>query len=159
VSIPTARPPLLLPIFGLATALTYAQAVLGGMVSTNQAGLACPDWPTCFGRWFPPLEGLAGLQMLHRYGAYLLAACMMTGAMVARSAPDAGVRAGAAMALGLTFGQVVLGVCNVLLGTPAWVSALHIATAAAMLALLITVTVRIAMLPARETRMVAVPLP
>ena len=153
------RSPLLLPTFALATALTYLQAVLGGVVSTNHAGLACPDWPTCFGRWFPPLEGLAGLQMLHRYGAYVLTACMVVGAFAARSAPDAGVRAGATMTLGLTFGQVVLGVCNVLLGTPAWISALHIATAAALLGLLIVVTYRVALLPVSEPRLVAVPAP
>ena len=73
--------------------------------------------------------------MLHRYGAYLLLA-VHDGRFghCARAAPDAGVRAGATMALGLTLAQVVLGVCNVLLGTPPWLSALHLATAAALLA-------------------------
>ena len=58
--------------FALATVAVWAQAVLGGMVSTNHASLACPDWPTCNGDWFPPLTGLVGLQMAHRYGAYTL---------------------------------------------------------------------------------------
>src|SRR5215831_2162909 len=43
------RPALLLPLFGAATAGVWLQAVLGGMVSTNHASLACPDWPTCNG--------------------------------------------------------------------------------------------------------------
>ena len=142
------RPAGLLPTFGVVTALAYGQSVLGGVVSTNHAGLACPDWPTCNGRWFPPLEGLEALHMLHRYGAYVLTLALLFAAARARRAPDAGVRAGSTMALGLTLAQVVLGVCNVFLGTPPWLSALHLANAAAILAMLVTVTWRIAALPA-----------
>lgn len=142
------RPPGLLPTFGVVTALAYGQSLLGGIVSTNHAGLACPDWPTCNGRWFPPLEGLVGLHMLHRYGAYVLTLVLLFAAARARSAPDAGVRAGSRMAVGLTLAQVVLGVCNIFLGTPPWLSALHLANAAAILAMLVTVTWRIAVLPA-----------
>lgn len=153
------RPAALLPVFGLVCGLTYAQAVLGGMVSSSHAGLACPDWPTCNGEWFPPLVGLAGLQMLHRYGAYAVTAAMVTAAVMARSAPDPGIRAGASTALALNVAQVVLGVSNVLLGTPPWLSAAHLATAAAMLALLVLTTYRVASLPAREARLVAAPAP
>ncbi len=144
-----ARPAGLLPVFSIATGLTYAQAVLGGMVSTHHAGLVCPDWPTCDGRWFPPLEGLVALQMLHRFGAYLLTAILLVGATLARLAPDAGVRAGASMALTLVVAQVVMGVCNVFLGTPVWLSAAHLATAVALLGLVTVTTFRSAALPAR----------
>src|SRR5438093_2624521 len=64
------RPPGLLATCAIATVLGYGQSLLGGLVSPQHAGLACPDWPTCNGRWFPPLAGLEGLQMLHRTGAY-----------------------------------------------------------------------------------------
>jgi cytochrome c oxidase assembly protein subunit 15 len=146
-----------MPTLGAVTALAYLQSVLGGMVSASHAGLACPDWPTCFGRWFPPLEGLAGLQMLHRFGGYVLTASMMATVVATRTNPDAAVRAGARVALGLTLGQVILGVCNVLLGTPPWISALHIATAAALLAMLVTVTYRVATAVAPAPRLVAAP--
>lgn len=142
-----ARPAGLLALFGAAGVLTWAQAVLGGMVSTNHAGLACPDWPTCQGQWFPPLEGLVGLQMMHRYGAYLLIGVLLVAALRARTAPDALVRAAGSRVLLLGVGQVVLGICNVLLGVPVWLSALHLANAAAMLALLVVATFRIAALP------------
>ena len=137
-----ARPAGLLPLLGGTTALVYVQAVLGGVVSTSHAGLACPDWPTCNGRWFPPLQGLEGLQMLHRYGAYLVTVLMITVALRTRTAADPGLRAGGAMALGLTLAQVVFGVCNVLLETPVWLTAMHIATAAALLALMVALTFR-----------------
>jgi cytochrome c oxidase assembly protein subunit 15 len=142
------RPPGLLPAFAFATGLTYLQALLGGLVSTHHAGLVCPDWPTCDGRWFPPLQGLVGLQMLHRWGAYLLTATLLVAATLARRAPDAGARAGARMALTLVVAQVIMGVCNVYLGAPVWLSAAHLATAMALLALLTVTTFRIAALPA-----------
>jgi heme a synthase len=144
---PAARPAGLMPAFAAATALTYVQSLLGGMVSTHHAGLACPDWPTCFGEWFPPLQGLVGLQMAHRYGAYLLTASVLVAAAIARSAPDPRVRAAGPLALGLVVGQVVLGVSNVHLGTPVWLSAAHLATATALLGVLLSATIRIATLP------------
>jgi heme A synthase len=151
---PVRRSPLLLPALGTATTLVFAQAVLGGVVSSQHAGLACPDWPTCNGEWFPPLQSLAGLQMFHRGVAYVLTAAMLAVAILTRSAPDPAVRAGGSMAFGLTLAQVVLGVCNVLLGIPPWVSALHIATATAILGMMVTVTFRAARIPAREGRLV-----
>jgi cytochrome c oxidase assembly protein subunit 15 len=148
------RPAWLLPVFVGVTTLTYAQAVLGGAVSSQHAGLACPEWPSCNGKWFPPLDTPAGLHMLHRYGAYLVTVAMMIAAALARTTGDSAVRAAAALALGLDIAQVVLGVCNVLLGTPAWLSALHLATAATMLGMLVIVTYRVASLPASEPRLV-----
>jgi cytochrome c oxidase assembly protein subunit 15 len=144
------RPAGVLPLFCGATAMVYAQAVLGGLVSTNGASLACPDWPTCNGQWFPPLDGLVGLQVTHRFGAYAVVAAMLVVAVRSRVAPDPGIRAGAPMALGLTLTQAVFGVCNVLLGVPVWLSALHLATAAAILGLMVTLTIRAAALPSRE---------
>lgn len=151
------RPAGVLPALGAITALCFAQAVLGWIVSTSHAGLACPDWPTCNGRWLPPLEGLVGLQMLHRGTAYLLALATIALAAVTRRAADPGLRAGGAAVLGLTLLQVVIGVANVLLGLPVWVSALHLANAAAILALLVTLTFRAALMPARAGALAAVP--
>jgi len=32
------------------------QIALGGWVSSNYAGIACPDFPTCQGQWWPPMD-------------------------------------------------------------------------------------------------------
>lgn len=136
--------------FGAVTVLTYLQAVLGGVVSSNHAGLVCPDWPTCDGMLFPPLRGLIGLQMAHRYGAYLLVIAVLVVALKARTAADPAARAGAGWAVALVGCQVALGVSNVLLQTPPWLTAMHLATAALLLAVLVITTFRLASAPAPE---------
>lgn len=142
---PSAPPPAgLLPMFAAVTIATYLQAVLGGIVSTHHASLACPDWPTCNGAWFPPLDGLVGLQMAHRYGAYLLVALMLVAATRARAAADPAIHHGGLAVLRLTLLQVVFGVANVFLSIPVWMSALHLATATAILAFSLTLTFRAA---------------
>jgi heme a synthase len=144
------RPAGLLPLFSLTAAVIYAQAVLGGMVSSHHASLACPDWPMCNGEWFPPLRGLVGLQMAHRYGAYLLTGLLAIVTFRARGASDPVVARAGSMLLALTIGQIALGVSNIALGIQVWLSAIHLANAAGMLALSIATTFRLASSPARR---------
>lgn len=54
-----------------AIVVLFLQIMLGGSVSANYAGLACPDFPTCNGLWFPGFSGRVGAQFLHRLGALL----------------------------------------------------------------------------------------
>lgn len=36
---------------------TYILMLLGGWVKAKGAGLSCPDWPLCYGSWFPFFDG------------------------------------------------------------------------------------------------------
>jgi heme A synthase len=132
------------PRIGLASATlaTLLQVLIGGLVSTQHAGLACPDFPGCHGVLAPPLEGLAGLQMIHRYGAWLLALLLVGVAFGAQRAQDPRVRAAAAILPALVLLQIVLGAFNVLLAVPVWITAAHLATGTLLYALLVTATLR-----------------
>jgi heme A synthase len=101
------------------------------------------------------MEGLIGLHMLHRLGAYTFAILVVVSAIRSRRAPDPGIRLGGALVLGLTLAQIVLGVANLYMATPPWLVASHLATAIAILASLVTMTFRVASLASTERRLVA----
>jgi cytochrome c oxidase assembly protein subunit 15 len=119
----------------------YGQALLGVAVSSNYAALACPDWPLCNGMLFPPLAGAVGLQVIHRLGAYTVAGIVLALMLLARKSADARIRNGTSLAFGLVLLQIILGVVNVWLRIPPYVSGLHLATAVALWTTLISVTV------------------
>src|SRR5260370_4369489 len=52
--------------FAVATALaTFCLLIAGGLVSTTESGLACPDWPLCEGQYFPKM--IDGKQFEHTH--------------------------------------------------------------------------------------------
>jgi len=130
---PRRRPlaPALRAAVGLAAALLLLQMVLGGLVASGYAGLACPEWPACNGgRFVPSLRGSVGLHLAHRWNAVLLLAALVAAAALARHAPRLLPWCAAALVLGLA--QMGVGVANVLLGLPVEVTGLHSALAAAL---------------------------
>ncbi len=50
-----------------AVTLTVLLITVGGLVTNTDSGLACPDWPTCFGTPFPKLVGGVLMEHGHRY--------------------------------------------------------------------------------------------
>ena len=114
-----------------AAALLLAQLVLGGLVSSRFAGLACPEWPACNGgHWFPTWRGSVGLHLLHRWNALALVLAVVVTAWITRSDPR--VRRRTALAALLAAVQLAVGVANVLLGIPVEITGLHSALAAAL---------------------------
>jgi heme A synthase len=69
-------------------ALTVLLIAVGGLVTNTDSGLACPDWPTCFGTPFPRLVGGVLMEHGHRYLATALGViCTLLVALLARGAP------------------------------------------------------------------------
>ncbi len=112
-------------------ALLAFQLVLGGLVSSRYAGLACPEWPTCNGGfWFPSWRGPVGLHLLHRTNGYLLIAALAALAWQCRLQLRLARWTQLAAALGAV--QAAVGIANVLTGIPVELTGLHSALAAAL---------------------------
>ncbi|HET6303344.1 MAG TPA: COX15/CtaA family protein [Myxococcota bacterium] len=123
------------PLVTLAAGALVAQVVLGGLVSSTYAGLACASFPTCDGAaWFPSLEGPVGVHLAHRTGAYLVLAILAVATLAVRR-PPALVRA-LGVAFGLACVQAGVGITGVLLRLPVELTGLHTALAAALVATL-----------------------
>jgi cytochrome c oxidase assembly protein subunit 15 len=109
----------------------FFQVALGGLVSSQYAGMACPEWPACNGGvFFPSWSGSVGLHLLHRMNGYALVLGLGIVAWLCRGEPA--LRRATALACLLGFGQAVVGIANVLTGIPAQVTGLHSALAAAL---------------------------
>ncbi len=132
--VPVARARLPASVAGLGcacAALLALQFALGGLVSSNSAGLACATFPLCNGDSLAPtLAGQVGLHVLHRLNGYAL--CLVFGVLAFRARGSARIARVAAASLGIVLLQVLVGVSNVLLRLPIEVTALHSALATAL---------------------------
>ena len=146
----------------LGGAMLYVQITLGGWTSANYAALACPDFPTCQGAWFPalslsealtPWHGLGQnyeggildnqarvtIHVLHRVGALLVTSFLVwLGYRLLRFGPRR-VRPAVITMLAVLGVQIGLGISNVVLHLPIEVAVAHNGVAA--LLLLATATV------------------
>jgi cytochrome c oxidase assembly protein subunit 15 len=146
--------------------LLVLQVATGAWVSSNYAVLACSGYPRCNGEWWPamdfvsgftpwrelgrgadgdflPFEALVAIHMVHRWlavGAALALLGVAAWLRAHRAAPRA-----AATVIVLVLLQVVTGLSNVVLGWPLAAALVHVAGAAALVAL-------VAMLVARAVR-------
>jgi cytochrome c oxidase assembly protein subunit 15 len=138
-------------------ALTVCQVALGGWVSTNYAVLACQDFPTCQGQWWPPMDAATGFQVLrdlgltrdgrylpfealtaihvtHRIGALVVFLALLALAWQFRRQGGPTWRQRAHVLLALAAWQLASGVSNVVLDWPLAAALAHTAGASVLVA-------------------------
>ena len=137
-----------------AALMTYLLIVVGGIVRVTGSGLGCPDWPTCFGSWVPPLRYDALIEYSHRLVAALTTPLILVAALLAwrRYRSLQLLSRPLFWALGILALQAGLGAVVVLLEIPANLVALHLGLALLLLALLIWAAVA-AFVQHRESRL------
>ncbi|TNF61815.1 MAG: heme A synthase [Burkholderiales bacterium] len=138
-------------------ALLWVQVALGGWVSTNYAVLACRDFPTCQGSWWPvmdfregftiwrelgegrsgasiPFAALTAIHYVHRLAAYLVLAALVW--LAWRLWSHDGLRAQARGLLFFAAWQLLTGLSNVVLEWPLLAAVAHTGGAAALVVLM-----------------------
>lgn len=156
--VPTALPGALRSLLILTSALLALQIALGGWVSTNYAVLACTQFPTCQGSWWPPMNfaqgfeiwralgvtssgnpvdfsALTAIHYVHRLMAYIVFVAI--GLLAWRLHRVAPLHAQARWLAGLALLQLATGLGNVLLGWPLAAAVLHTGGAAALAVVLV----------------------
>ncbi|MFQ5515031.1 MAG: heme A synthase [Myxococcota bacterium] len=107
---------------------TYGLIVLGALVRAHGAGLACPDWPLCFGRLVPPFDLRVAFEWSHRLlaGGVALGLAALTALIVRRPAARERLRVPLRIAWSLLGAQVLLGGATVLLQLAPWTVTAHL---------------------------------
>jgi cytochrome c oxidase assembly protein subunit 15 len=133
--------------------LLWLQIALGAWVSTNYAVLACSDFPTCQGQWWPEMNGLgfrlwrelglgsdgqplpfaalASIHYIHRCMAWVVLAVLL--GVGWRLRLQAGLVRPAQALLALAVLQFFTGLSNVVLDWPLFSAVLHTGGAAALM--------------------------
>ena len=114
--------------------LVAGQMVLGGLVASTYSGLVCVDFPTCNGQWIPALTGVIGLQVWHRFGAYnlvlfLSALFFAARAKFNREEISRATYGALRNSFYLILAQVLVGVLNLYMMIPPWLTVIHSALA------------------------------
>jgi cytochrome c oxidase assembly protein subunit 15 len=154
------------PWVALGLVTVFCQIALGGWITSNYAALACGDFPTCHGQWWPPMDFARGFDIAQHVGPNYLGGLLES---EARTAIHVGHRIGALVTAAVTLGlcaalaavpwrgarrlagvlalalavQVSLGIANVHFGLPLPVAVAHNLGAAFLLLTLVTLATRI----------------
>jgi cytochrome c oxidase assembly protein subunit 15 len=124
--------------------MTLALVIVGVIVRATGSGLGCPDWPTCYGSWIPPLEFKAWAEWIHRLIAAVIGV-MILGVAVLAVVDHRDRRSLVAASLGavaLVVFQAWLGRETVRLGNSGASVTAHLAAAMAVAGLLTFLLVR-----------------
>lgn len=146
--------PLIVPVIALV--ILYLQIGSGGWTSTNYAALACPDFPTCHGSYWPAMdlksgfnferevgrdangswlgrEAMTAIHWVHRLGALVTVLVIGGVSLFGWMRGEGWYRVASACACVLLLFQVILGVGMVMWARPLLFAAGHNAVAALLL--------------------------
>jgi cytochrome c oxidase assembly protein subunit 15 len=128
----------------VACVLCYMTIILGGNVITTGNGLACPDWPSCFGNgnYFPAFAGGAAIEWSHRVAAFVLSISVLVLTLLG-VAYERGRRALLRLAvasLALVITEALLGGVVVETSLVAGIVLVHLAIATALFGILLVLT-------------------
>jgi heme a synthase len=123
-----AGPAQLAPGFALLVALTYGLIVLGALVRAHGAGLACPDWPLCFGRVVPEMNLRVAFEWSHRVvaGSVAITFLALAAATWRRTRAGDPVRRPLAAGVALLGVQILLGALTVWHLLASWTVTSHL---------------------------------
>ena len=146
--------------FGALVGLTTGLIVLGALVRAHGAGLACPDWPLCFGELVPRLDFHVAFEYAHRVVAGSVGLLFVGLAAAALRDEELRPRVArlVALAVALLALQVVLGGLTVLHLLAAWTVTSHLVVGNSFNACLLLIALRLrggeraAALPAAPAR-------
>lgn len=144
--------------------LLFAQIALGGWVSTNYAALACMDFPTCHGSWYPQMDfqsgfslvrglgvlpsgeiisqdALTAIHWVHRNFAFVVFAFLVP--LAWQLSKDPGLRGPARLVLALLAAQLFTGLTTIFFQWPLLIAVLHNGGAAGLVLATTTLLVRL----------------
>src|SRR5438067_5721844 len=122
--------------------LTFLLIVAGALVTSNDAGLAVPDWPTSFGSlWrMPHMVGGVKFEHGHRMLAELVGLLIIALAIwLWRSDTRRWMKWLGVAALGTVIAQGILGGLTVLFFLPWWISTAHATLAQSFFCLVVSI--------------------
>ena len=120
--------------------MTFLLVLFGGLVTSHEAGLAVPDWPTSYGGWFPPMVG----NVFWEHGHRMIAGCVGLLTMVLAFAIQIfetrpWLKRLGWIAFGAVILQAVLGGLTVIYMLPAPVSVAHAMLAQTFFCLIVAI--------------------
>jgi len=124
------------------TACTVFLLVAGALVTSNDAGLAVPDWPTSYGSFLPPMVGGIFYEHGHRMVATFVGLVTIGLAVILwRKESRPWMRTLGWLALGAVILQGLFGGLTVILRLPPAVSIIHASLAQAFFCITVSIAV------------------